>query len=381
MDLPTEFLPAPRVSAEEVARQSAQWASSEMANMAHILPFMLLAANAQRQIVFTNKPFLEFVGLAEEEVLGLRPGESLGCVHAAQSQGGCGTTRFCRFCGLAKAVVASLEGDRGVQECRINRGPDHQFKALNLQVWTSPLTLREEPFALVSLLDVYQEERLKLMERLFFHDVLNSASGVHNLAEILNFQAQGAFKDTTEMMLAASARLQDQIMAQRDFVLAEDGDMAVSPGVISTRWVLDQVKNFFQRQAILGRSELILDQASPDLSFTSDPGLLLRVLVNLTKNALEACASGEQAVLGVFGDQDGVTFVVRNPAHMNEEVQSQVFKRLFSTKGPGRGLGSYGARLLTERYLGGQIWFSSTSEEGTDFQVWLPKTFAPAEAV
>ena len=39
------------------------------------------------------------------------------------------------------------------------------------------------------------------------------------------------------------------------------------------------------------------------------------------------------------------------------------------------GLGTYGSRLLTERYLGGEIGFESAGATGTTFRVSLPNTF------
>ena len=53
-------------------------------------------------------------------------------------------------------------------------------------------------------------------------------------------------------------------------------------------------------------------------------------------------------------------FWVNNPAVMPREVQLQVFKRSFSTKGSGRGIGTYSMRLLVSRYLGGSVDFEST---------------------
>jgi len=53
-------------------------------------------------------------------------------------------------------------------------------------------------------------------------------------------------------------------------------------------------------------------------------------------------------------------------------VQLQVFNRSFSTKGTGRGLGTYSVKLLTERCLKGRVGFTSALGEGTVFQVTLP---------
>lgn len=57
---------------------------------------------------------------------------------------------------------------------------------------------------------------------------------------------------------------------------------------------------------------------------------------------------------------------------MPYDVQLQVFQRSFSTKGIGRGLGTYSIRLLSERYLSGRVSFTSTPEAGTTFYAWYP---------
>ena len=50
----------------------------------------------------------------------------------------------------------------------------------------------------------------------------------------------------------------------------------------------------------------------------------------------------------------------------------QIFQRSFSTKpGAGRGVGTYSARLLTERFLGGELSFESEMGRGTTFTVKL----------
>jgi len=57
---------------------------------------------------------------------------------------------------------------------------------------------------------------------------------------------------------------------------------------------------------------------------------------------------------------------------MPEHVQRQVFNRSFSSKGVGRGLGTYSIRLLTEKYLKGRAWFTSNESEGTTFFIEIP---------
>lgn len=57
---------------------------------------------------------------------------------------------------------------------------------------------------------------------------------------------------------------------------------------------------------------------------------------------------------------------------MPSTVQNQVFQRSFSTKGAGRGLGTFSIRLLTENYLGGEVGFTSTAGSGTVFRAAYP---------
>ena len=64
---------------------------------------------------------------------------------------------------------------------------------------------------------------------------------------------------------------------------------------------------------------------------------------------------------------------MNNPDVMPQVTQLQVFNRSFSTKGAGRGIGTYSIRLLGERYLGGRVSFDSTEAEGTTFRIHLPE--------
>jgi signal transduction histidine kinase len=106
---------------------------------------------------------------------------------------------------------------------------------------------------------------------------------------------------------------------------------------------------------------------------TSDPALLSRVLTNLVKNALEASAVGEIVTLTCRSWGEFVEFSVHNPSVMPPEVRRQIFQRSFSTKGAGRGLGTYSVKLLTERYLGGTVDFDSVEGEGTTFRARYPR--------
>jgi signal transduction histidine kinase len=108
------------------------------------------------------------------------------------------------------------------------------------------------------------------------------------------------------------------------------------------------------------------------VDFVSDQNLLKRVIGNMAKNALEASKPGDSITLGCRREDGRICFYVHNPGYMQKSVQLQVFQRSFSTKGVGRGLGTYSIKLLTTRYLGGEVHFDTSPEKGTTFTVSIP---------
>jgi len=77
--------------------------------------------------------------------------------------------------------------------------------------------------------------------------------------------------------------------------------------------------------------------------------------------------------MGVQRKNNDIMSWVCNSSILLEKVKYQVFKHSFSTKGRGRGLGTYSMKLLGETCLGGKVDFTSTEAEGTIFFIRLPK--------
>jgi sensor histidine kinase regulating citrate/malate metabolism len=92
----------------------------------------------------------------------------------------------------------------------------------------------------------------------------------------------------------------------------------------------------------------------------------------MTKNALEASGKGATITLSCKLNGRNACFSVHNPGFIDDEVQQQLFNRSFSTKGKGRGLGTYSMKLFGEKYLGGKVGFTSSEWAGTEFFLELP---------
>ena len=375
--LPTAFAPAERATDQELdeARQFFEklYALSDV--MAGV-PELFVVLNPQRQIVFANRTMLRLFGAEQgSQIYGQRPGEAVGCIHATEETGGCGTTEFCRECGAARAILNSLGGKESVQECRIVLC---NGDALDLRASATPIMLEDQQFSLFALSDISHEKRRRVLERLFFHDVLNTAGGMLGIAEILRDASADELDELKTIVIDLSERLVDEIKAQQILSAAENGDLAVSPRPIEALALLRAtVDTYTHHEAVQGRY-LSLDPMAENVRFVNDPILVRRVLGNMVKNALEACAPGETVTLSAVRHGAEVWFSVHNPKAMPRSVQLQIFQRSFSTKGVGRGLGTYSIKLFTERFMHGRAFFTSTPEEGTLFVAAYPLEWPPA---
>jgi signal transduction histidine kinase len=364
--LPTEFAPAERASSAELQHQAYFWLEHPLLQgIFDTVPDIVLILNQQRQIIFANKSLLNALGLKDEaEVLGLRPGEALGCVHAFEIRGGCGTTEFCKTCGAVNAILSSLQGQASVQECRITQ---QDSQALDLQIWATPLHANGELFSIFAVKDISHEKRRRALERIFFHDLLNAAGGLQGFASILRDAQPEELETIKDAIASLSKRLIDEINTQRELSLAENNELVVNLDSIDTLGLLREVVETYSRHAVCYQRTLHIDPLAEAITFISDPVLLRRVIGNMVKNALEATSPGGTVTLCCRVAEQEVEFAVHNPTFVPREVQLQLFQRSFSTKAADRGLGTYSMKLLSERYLKGQVWFTTSLEQGTTF--------------
>lgn len=375
IELPmTYFDPPERATAETLGSQFQRLRQQPFVrSLIDGMPEMVVVLNRERQIVMANNKAAELLRRPEEELIGLRMGDAFGCDHAGDEPAGCGTTRFCKVCGAAKAIHHTQQrGVPDVQECRISCGAQKCGpQAYDFRVWTQSLEVAGEQFTLFAVRDITDEKRREILERMFFHDVLNSASGLHGLLDIWKELDGPEAKETEEMACHLSEQLIEEIEAQRDLAAAERGDLQVSRDEIDVGQLLDSLCALYRHHSVAYGKQLIGKCEATCRLYTSEV-LLRRVLGNLIKNALEASRAG-QTVEVRYSETPVPTFRVHNETVMPEAVQLQMFQRSFSTKAKvGRGIGSYSVKLLTEKYLGGTVRFSSTAEEGTTFVVELP---------
>jgi len=371
---------ARRADALQLLREIDAVASSPVvAALVEAVDASLLVLNAQRQVVAFNGPEKD-----RDRLAGLRAGEVLACVNAI-APGGCGSTSACETCGTLGAILGCERSGRAVAaECVISTR-DGGGAALELEVRATPVQLDGRRFTIVTLRDVSAAKRREALEQIFFHDLLNTVSGVRGWASQLG-RPGADVRRAGERLDLLSRQLEREVRDQRALVLAEEGTLVPEPAPVRARELVEEVRALFAQHAS-GRDRTLAVSVPEDLSLETDRGLVARVLINMVRNALEATPPGGAVELVCAAnapragdDAAGVTFSVTNAAFIPPEIQARVFQRSFSTKGRGRGLGTYGMRLLAERYLRGKVSFVSTEARGTTFTLVLPPTLTTRAA-
>jgi len=378
----TQFASAERAPIEILRRQADVWSNLPFAAaLLNAMPEGVLVVNQQRQIVFASNGFRRLLPACQNyDLLGIRPGEALGCTHASEQAGGCGTTEFCSQCGAALALLEGLQGRPAVRECRLLRLAGFSPPALDLRVFATPFEYQGERYCIFAVSEISHEKRRRALERSFFHDLLNTAGGLSGLLETLATDAPEELRPDLEIARLGFRDMVDQIQAQRELSRAEGNELTPALARLSSLQILREVADLYRNHPLADARTVVLHPTASDCAFRSDRTLLGRVLTNLVKNALEACPPGGTVELGCETTDASVRFWVRNPGLIPRALQLQIFNRSFSTKGEGRGLGTYAVKLLTEKYLGGTVSFTTTAEAGTIFNLTLPTSLSPQPA-
>ena len=348
---------------------------------------VLVVLNEQRQIVAFNDQAARVK--AAPDPLGLRPGEALGCVNALVP-GGCGASPACETCGALGAVLSSQTTRRPTEaECLLRtEGP--VATSLEFHVRATPVLVEGRPFTVMSLRDISGEKRRQALEQIFLHDVLNTVAGLRGWSERLRRVDPGepAGIRAAERIDVLSRQIEREIRDHRALVLAESGALLAHRTSFPAEELLANLEAVFSSDPI-GEGRRLELEAVRGLQLHTDAALLLRVLVNMVRNGLEAVPPG--GVVRVWSerldggpaspDRPSVRFNVWNDGVIPPAVQARIFQRSFSTKAArGRGLGTYGMKLLGERVLGGEVTFSSEVDSGTVFSITIPDQPARARS-
>jgi len=328
-----------------------------------------------RQVIAFNAEYLAATGVADpQELLGLRPGEALDCVHPQGKEAGCGTTPACATCGAALAILSALHGQPAERRCALRTSRDGVVIDREFLARARSIAVEGVPFLLLVLRDVSAEARRSMLERSFMHDLSNLVAGLQSAADDLTPTAEAGAGDVRLLadQLAHEVRLQKALAGGDRTALERLAQRAVevSDAVALLRRAVER------HPACAGRT-VEWPRVPTGVQALADLTALHHVLANMAVNALEAVPPGGRVRVEVVAEPARVRLRVWNPGVIPAAVAPRIFQRYFSTKGDsGRGHGTWAMKLFGEELLGGRVSFESSEDRGTTFEIALARAGA-----
>ncbi len=348
-------------------------------NILNSIPIIFLILNEYRQVVYMNKAALEFAEIEDiSEITGKRPGEVFHCIRAKEGKGGCGTSKVCPYCGCLNVILKSQEGNPAINDCRLVT----EFnKSHILRIWSHPLKINNDQFYSVSIKDIGHEKRRRILERIFFHDLLNIINGLTLSLDLLKYSKNiDENKKYIKNLYYFANILTEQILSQQLLNDAEQNNLTLNYITLHSIDFLKNIINHYEDELKSKNIKILIDPNSESIDFITDKTILSRIIDNMIKNALEAVVRDSIIKIGCIVGENKLKFWVNNQGYIPQKVQFQIFQRTFSTKGPNRGLGTYSMKLLSS-YLNGNVNFTTSEENGTTFEISVPLNPKSSESI
>lgn len=373
----TFYAPAERYSSDQLnTQQSFLLKNRTIISLLNSIPTPIMILNNLRQIVFLNQSANELLHLDIQKEIGNRPGESIKCYNAEFAPNGCGTGEYCKYCGAVNSILSSqLSNYMETNECRIQVHNGDKLSSLDLLVSAKKMVINKIPFTIFSLEDISDRKRRKVIEKSFFHDIINLINSIQGVLTILDDNiSKEKSEEFLSIALAATNELVEEIKSHRLILNAEANDLNIDYSTVNTKEIIDSVIDTASFFDFYSASNFKILPSFINTDIQTDKQIIKRVLLNMVKNAIEASSNNGLITINAYENEQGqIEFSVHNIGYMTDEVKSQIFHRSFSTKGSDRGLGTYSMKLLIENYLKGSVYFTSTQGEGTTFYCAVPK--------
>ena len=141
-------------------------------------PTPAVILNECRQIVAVNPRLCRLLDRAENDLLGCALARHSTAFTGERAIADAGRRGSARLAGRFRPFLnTQLRDGQDVQECSITMQTNQGERALDLRVTASSLDLNGR-YTVFALNDIGDEKRRAVLERMFFHDVLNTAAGV-----------------------------------------------------------------------------------------------------------------------------------------------------------------------------------------------------------
>lgn len=198
------------------------------------------------------------------------------------------------------------------------------------------------------------------------HEIMNSLSPIISLSGTLCENAADMGEDSAMALRAINRRSQGLLKFVENY---RQLTRISQPNMRWTR-IGDMVDSL---RALFPSPYIVFDVEDPDIQLRIDAGQMEQVLINLIKNAVEACSDSPSITVTTKADHPGHLFrisVTDNGCGISQDAIDNIFVPFYTTKPGGSGIGLSLSRQIVSMHSG--LISAESSPRGTTFTISLP---------
>jgi PAS domain S-box-containing protein len=206
------------------------------------------------------------------------------------------------------------------------------------------------------------------------HDLRNPLQTVLGELYLAKSDAESLVDDPVKCSLLESIRAIEEQIVYMDKIVS-DLQAFVQPVKIDKKpFSLTQLVSSILETVMIPQEILVQIRIPENIPrIKADPQLIKRVLINLVTNAVQAMPEGGRLEISSNADVEDklLLYVEDSGVGIPDQIKSQIFTPLFTTKPRGQGFGLAVCKRVIEAH-GGTIGFKSQVGQGTKFTIQLP---------
>ena len=256
----------------------------------------------------------------------------------------------------------------------------NEREELQISLRVSEIGFKQGVMRLISLSSIGNELESKEMEswirliRVMTHEIMNCISPITSLSDTMLTAVQSDTTDSEKLKkntIEAFETINATAKGLSSFVESYRKFTAIPQPALKTFPVreLETVVNLHV-QAAAEKNIDILTSFSGDFELHAEKSLIMQVLTNLLKNAIEAANENGDIHIGFMQQRDGkmVISVANTGELISKEILTLIFIPFFTTKERGSGVGLSVSRYIM-RLHGGNLLHSVSAKGMTEFRM------------